>query len=194
MAEERPTPISDPTVLRAIAHPVRSQVLGELYAAGHIRAADVAEALGIPANQASFHLRQLAKYGLVQPAPELARDGRDRVWKPVHERGLNLELNEMEQGPGGKAAVSVWRQQAGRAAQEAVARAYALPRLKDVQVTIMENWLRLTKEEAEEFSLELDALEEKWLRRTQADQREGRRTYHVLQVLQPAHPDHLEPA
>ena len=53
----------------------------ELAATGSMRAADVARELGIPANQASFHLRQLAKYGLVEEAPEAARDKRDRVWR-----------------------------------------------------------------------------------------------------------------
>jgi predicted ArsR family transcriptional regulator len=188
MADQQATSISDPTVLRAIAHPVRNQILGELYAAGHLRAADVAGQLGIPANQASFHLRQLAKYGLVEPAPELARDGRDRVWRPVHERGLNLELREMEQDAGGRAAVEVWRRQAGRAAQESVAHAFARPREQGVQVTIIQDWIRLTKAEAEEYSHELTALQEKWHDRIKADPREGRRTYQLLEVLQPAHP------
>ena len=57
-----------------------------------------AEALGIPANQASFHLRQLAKYGLVGRAPEAARDRRDRVWRVVSERGIRLDLTEIGQG------------------------------------------------------------------------------------------------
>ena len=39
--------VHDPRVLRAIAHPVRNRILGEVTAAGHIRAADVAELLGI---------------------------------------------------------------------------------------------------------------------------------------------------
>src|SRR3954447_8057680 len=112
MTESGSTEVHDPRVLRAIAHPLRARILGEVSAAGHLRAADVAEALGIPANQASFHLRQLAKYGLIEPAPEQARDGRDRVWKPVHEHGVNLELEQMEKGPGGKAAVAVFRRQA----------------------------------------------------------------------------------
>jgi predicted ArsR family transcriptional regulator len=62
--------LSDPRVLRAIAHPVRTRILEEMSASGPVRAADVAQSLGIPANQASFHLRQLAKYGMVEEAPE----------------------------------------------------------------------------------------------------------------------------
>ena len=65
-----------------------------------MRAADIARELGIPANQASFHLRQLAKYGLAVEAPELARDGRDRVWKAAHESGLNINTSELAAGPG----------------------------------------------------------------------------------------------
>ena len=73
------TKIHDPQVLRAISHPVRNRILDELGAQGSLRAADIARVLDIPANQASFHLRQLAKYGLVEEDPEAARDKRDRV-------------------------------------------------------------------------------------------------------------------
>src|ERR1700759_5621676 len=104
----RPEQVHDPRVLRAISHPVRNRILDELGATGPMRAADIAQALGIPANQASFHLRQLAKYGLAVEAPEEARDGRDRVWKASHESGLNIDTSELAATPGGKAAVSVF--------------------------------------------------------------------------------------
>jgi predicted ArsR family transcriptional regulator len=181
-----PANVQDPTVLRALAHPMRQRILGEISAAGHLRAADVAEVLQIPANQASFHLRQLAKYGLVEPAPELARDGRDRVWKPTHEHGLNLRLAEMEKGPGGRAAVSVWRRHAAAAARDAVDRAYASRKTRDAHVMISDEWIRLTKAEAEELADELIALHERWQDRTRGTTVEGRRTYHLMEVLQPA--------
>src|SRR5215208_4945054 len=179
--------VQDPRVLRAIAHPTRQRVLGELVAAGHLRAADVADVLGIPANQASFHLRQLAKYGLVEPAPELARDGRDRVWKPVHEHGLNLHLEELEKGPGGKAAVSVWKRHAAAAAKDAVDRAYAHRKSRDVHVMISDEWIRLTKAEAKQMAQELIAVHERWQDRTKPESgaaADGRRTYHLMEVLQ----------
>jgi DNA-binding transcriptional ArsR family regulator len=188
MVSDHSETVQDPRILRAIAHPMRQRVLGELSAAGHLRAADVADLLGIPANQASFHLRQLAKYGLVEPAPELARDGRDRVWKPVHEHGLNLEVSAMEKGPGGKAAVAVWRRHAAGAAKEAVDRAYATRKARDIHVMISDDWIRLTKAEAKRFADELVALQERWQDRSQetADDGQERRTYHVLKILQPA--------
>jgi predicted ArsR family transcriptional regulator len=180
--------IEDPRILRAIAHPMRNRILGELSAAGHLRAADVAAVLGIPANQASFHLRQLAKYGLVELAPELARDGRDRVWRPVHEHGLNLAVNAMEKGPGGREAVAVWRRQAAAVAKEAIDRAYARRKSRDVHVMISDDWIRLTHAEAKELAADLIALQERWQDRTQAAEDDGqaRRTYHVLKVVQPA--------
>src|SRR3954467_5754616 len=85
----------DPRILRAIAHPVRSRILSELWASGSLRAADVARILDIPANQASFHLRQLAKYGLVEEAPEEARDRRDRVWRMAAEDGISFRSEDM---------------------------------------------------------------------------------------------------
>ena len=180
--------ISDPRLLRAIAHPVRNRILGEIYAAGHLRAADVAESLDIPANQASFHLRQLAKYGLVQPAPELARDGRDRVWKPAQEGVLSFSTEEIEKGPGGKAAVSVWRRQAVASAIAAVERAYSLRKRRDIHVMITDDWIRLTKAEARELADELVALQQRWRERTRdtAPQKGVRRTYHLMEILQPA--------
>ena len=100
----RPKPLHDPQVLRAIAHPVRNRILTELDARGSLRAADLARELDIPANQASFHLRQLAKYGLVEEDPAAARDKRDRVWRATEEGGFDVSLSEMEKQPGGKAA------------------------------------------------------------------------------------------
>src|ERR1700752_1740279 len=104
-----PPPMSDPRVLRAIAPPTRRRLLNELGASGPMRAADVGAAWAIPANQASFHLRQLAKYGVILPAPEAARDKRDRVWKLPDERGFRLDVQEIRTQPGGKAAVSVFQ-------------------------------------------------------------------------------------
>ncbi len=75
--------VRDPAALRALAHPVRQRILMQLAVAGHARAADLAEAIGQPANSVSFHLRVLARAGMIAEAPEHARDRRDRVWTNV---------------------------------------------------------------------------------------------------------------
>ena len=75
--------VSEPEALRAFAHPLRQRILLELSMLEHGRAADLARVLDQPANAISFHLRALARAGLIVEAPEHARDRRDRVWKPV---------------------------------------------------------------------------------------------------------------
>src|SRR3954453_20345957 len=102
----------DPRILRAIAHPARNRILSELYASGALRAADVARILDIPANQASFHLRLLAMYGLVEEAPDEGRDQRDRGWRMAGEDGISFRSQDVLAQPGGEAAMAVYRRSA----------------------------------------------------------------------------------
>jgi predicted ArsR family transcriptional regulator len=171
-------------MLRGIAHPMRNRILEEMSAGGPMRAADVAERLGIPANQASFHLRQLAKYGLVEPAPELARDGRDRVWRAAHESGLNVNLEKLAKEAGGKAAITVFRRQWTADAHAAIDRADRPERKKDAMVAVSTHALRLTKDEAKTLAAEINDLVDGW--REKGQKSKSGRTYEVLWVLQPA--------
>lgn len=86
-SDYEPFEVTDVAMMRAMAHPIRQQILAELVTRGHARAADLAEPLEQPANSISFHLRTLAKVGLIAEAPEFARDNRDRVWKPLSNDG-----------------------------------------------------------------------------------------------------------
>jgi len=70
-------------MLKAYAHPLRRRIARSVTGRGYARAADIAADLGEPANSVSFHLRVLAEAGLIEEAPEHARDKRDRVWKPT---------------------------------------------------------------------------------------------------------------
>ena len=180
-----PQPLSDPRVLRAIAHPVRTRVLDELHASGPARAADVARELGIPANQASFHLRQLAKYGLVEEAPEEARDKRDRVWRSTAAQGFTVNLSKLAEAPGGRAAVEVFRSTKMASLHEVVDRAFAMSKKEGRGVfAVSDHALKLTDEEAHELRGEIDAVIEAWADRTRGRE-PGRRTYQVVQIVQP---------
>ena len=56
----------DPAVMRAVAHPLRLAILAEMWDADRpLRAADLAEALGEPANSVSYHIRRLRDAGYV---------------------------------------------------------------------------------------------------------------------------------
>lgn len=190
MAES--TVVHDPQVLRAIAHPVRNRILSELDAHGSMRAADVARELDIPANQASFHLRQLAKYGLIEEDPDAARDKRDRVWRGTG--GLTINLEQIQDVPGGRAAARVYRDTASSWHQYVVAAAYFDDRQADSHRSISDTSVRLTKDEARAMTEELNAVVNRWAERTRtdADGVPGRRTHLYLGVLQP-YPGRPEP-
>ncbi|MGZ0148496.1 helix-turn-helix domain-containing protein [Kribbella sp. WER1] len=73
--------LDDPLAIRAMAHPVRLDLLALLGREGPLTAADAARRLGISQALASHHLRQLAKYDFVEPAP--GKDNRERPWRRV---------------------------------------------------------------------------------------------------------------
>jgi DNA-binding transcriptional ArsR family regulator len=180
-----PRPVRDPKVLRALAHPVRTRILDEIEASGPVRAADIARELGIPANQASFHLRQLAKYGLVEEAPDEARDRRDRVWRTTDTAGLAVNLRELEQAPGGRAVVHLFRENKVAWGHHVVDRAFATDRTPGSGVfALSDRALKLTDEEATALHQEIDAVVERWAERTRGRDPE-RRTYLLLQLVQP---------
>ena len=178
--------VHDPRVLRAIAHPVRNRILTELTATGPMRAADLARELGVPANQASFHLRQLAKYGLIEEAPEAARDQRDRVWKAAVDEGLSIDVGELQKEPGGKAAAEVFMRNAASFAHQVVEAAYTPDHAPETHRSTMESAVRLTKDEAGQLSKEVAELLNTWSERTRGRD-DGRQTYLFHGMLLP-HP------
>jgi DNA-binding transcriptional ArsR family regulator len=101
--------ISDPKVMRALAHPARLTILEELGLGRAGTATEFAAICGLTPSATSYHLRALAKAGLVQEAPGRG-DGRERVWQLVSTGGLeiasgpdNPEAMRAEQG-----LVEVW--------------------------------------------------------------------------------------
>lgn len=80
MSNERPPiELTDPRALRAYAHPVRTKLVGLLRRRGPLTATQAAALLGESSGTTSFHLRQLAKYGVVEQAP--GGRGREKPWQ-----------------------------------------------------------------------------------------------------------------
>ena len=73
------TRLTDPRALRALAHPIRLSLIGLLRRDGPMTATRAGELLGESSASCSFHLRQLAKYGLVEEAG--GGRGRQRPWR-----------------------------------------------------------------------------------------------------------------
>ena len=180
--------VTDPRVLRAIAHPTRVSLLSELYARGRARAADLAPLVGMPANSVSFHLRQLARYGLIERDPESVGDGRDRWWRVAAEGGLTWTSAELEAQPGGRAALSLWRRATSEWVHAAIDAYFSEPGKADEGTARVMNdvTVLLTKQEAQQLSLEVGDVFTRWSERgRQADDDETRRTYLALAFVQP---------
>lgn len=71
--------LTDPRALRALAHPVRLALVAALRRGGPLTATEAGERIGESATTCSFHLRQLARYGLVEEAG--GGKGRARPWR-----------------------------------------------------------------------------------------------------------------
>lgn len=71
--------LTDPRALRAYAHPTRMALMALLRRDGPQTATTAAEALGESVPSCSFHLRQMAKYGLVEHAG--GGHGREKPWR-----------------------------------------------------------------------------------------------------------------
>jgi hypothetical protein len=71
--------LSDPMALRGYAHPLRMRLVGLLRREGPMTATRAAELVGESVASCSFHLRQLAKYGLAERAD--GADKRERPWR-----------------------------------------------------------------------------------------------------------------
>jgi DNA-binding transcriptional ArsR family regulator len=75
--------ITDPRVLRAMAHPVRLRLINDLVLYGPATATELAERVNESPANCSWHLRQLAKIGIIEEATDLPSKGRNRPWRWV---------------------------------------------------------------------------------------------------------------
>jgi DNA-binding transcriptional ArsR family regulator len=75
--------ISDAKTMRALAHPVRLQLLELIHRDGEVTATRAAEALNESPGNMSWHLQTLAKYGFIEEAG--GGKGRARPWRITSE-------------------------------------------------------------------------------------------------------------
>src|SRR5256885_4213132 len=91
-SRERDVAVLDARGLRALAHPVRVQLLVLLGRHGPSTATRLAERLDVNSGTASYHLRQLGAAGFVEEDHERG-NARERWWRRVHE---SISLNDLE--------------------------------------------------------------------------------------------------
>ncbi|MET4647460.1 winged helix-turn-helix domain-containing protein [Streptomyces sp. NPDC006539] len=147
--------VLDAKGLRALAHPVRVQLVGLLRKYGPSTATRLAERLGVNSGTASYHLRQLGAAGFVEEDTERG-NARERWWRSVHQRTWFNDPNLTDREP-----------EAALAYLQSVAATYSLrtqQTLNELQTMPrawrdnfdMSNWaLRLTPEETAALNQEL---------------------------------------
>jgi DNA-binding transcriptional ArsR family regulator len=83
--------ITDARHLRAIASPVRRDILDTVAALGALSVADLARRLGRPADRLYYHVRLLERVGLLGRSPSVAASGRDEDLFDVPARPIYIQ-------------------------------------------------------------------------------------------------------
>jgi DNA-binding transcriptional ArsR family regulator len=161
--------IRDPRALRALAHPVRLELLERLGVDGPQTATVLGEAVGVSPSAASYHLRELARYDLVADAG--GGTGRNRPWRATG-TGFMFEPSE-HVAPGAQAAVQLLSAQLiARAEQETLLFLAHEPELDSAWRSashIANATLRLTADEAVELVRRIDEIVGPYYRSTRKD-------------------------
>ncbi|MDT0531719.1 metalloregulator ArsR/SmtB family transcription factor [Micromonospora sp. DSM 115977] len=87
--------VTDSRVLAALSHPLRRRLMDVLKVHGPSTVGVLAERTGQAPANVSHHLKVLAAAELVEEAPELARDRRERWWRLVT-RGVRWSQSDFD--------------------------------------------------------------------------------------------------
>src|SRR5581483_975952 len=90
--------IRDPGVMRALAHQARLAILEHLMTHEAATATECAAVCGLSPSATSYHLRALAKVGLVEEAPGRG-DGRERLWRSAVPGGFMVATEQDPDAP-----------------------------------------------------------------------------------------------
>jgi DNA-binding transcriptional ArsR family regulator len=182
--------LTDARALAALANPLRSRMVDALSVDGPSTASALAVRTGQAVGSASHHLKVLAQAGLVEEAPELARDRRERWWRLVAP-STRWSRAEFRHDPAAVsaaiAAETVAMQRQFERARDWLANAEGAGEW-DAAAFASQTWLTVTPGELREFSEELVALTARWRHRDVPDDGAERETVFVFARGFPAQP------
>lgn len=149
---------SDPRALRALAHPVRLDLLYLLEREGPLTASRAAELLGLTPKVCSYHLGTLGKYGVIEEAH--GGRGRARPWR-LRETALDY-THDPDEEPATTHAVDAFATtmlaRDARVVEEFIRRRHRLPRRWRNVSAMSSTPLRLTPGELRELRADLLAV------------------------------------
>lgn len=155
----------DAAKLKALAHPLRLELLELLLDEGPATASGLGRAVGESSGTTSYHLRQLAEHGFVEDAGELG-NGRERWWRARH-RMTSWEAGDLMAQEGGSEVqdefVRLQLAGHGRVLQAWQAQRDALGPDWAAAGSLNDYALRLTPDQARALAAELTAVADRWL-------------------------------
>ncbi len=181
--------IKDADRLVVLAHPLRRRLMDILRAYGPATASALAERTDQAVGNISHHLRVLGTAGLIEEAPELARDKRERWWR---RSSTNTSFTQGDFAADPNAAlVSQSVQSMLLDRHTAAARDWLLAEQPGAWVDsayVADRWLMLTPEELAELGQEIIAIQQKWGTREVPDDGKERQPVLVFSYGMPATP------
>ncbi|MEJ5867728.1 helix-turn-helix domain-containing protein [Pseudokineococcus sp. 5B2Z-1] len=163
------TRVTDPRAMRALAHPVRLRLLGELRVRGPQSVGMLGELLDEPPGSVSYHVGVLARHGFVLEAPERARDRRERWWRAAA-RTTSFDPAEAHDDPERRLAMDGLRRAVhhryAALLEEHLAAEPAMPREWVAASTSGDEQLSLTLDQLVELRRELHDLAHRWAARS----------------------------
>ena len=182
--------ITDAKALSAMANPFRSRMMDALKVDGPSTASGLAARTGQAVGSASHHLKVLAEAGLVEEAPELAKDRRERWWRLV-DPGTRWSRADFASDTAAVtaayAAEALALQRQFERVQEWNANAATVPEWDDAAFAT-QNWMRLSPAEMREMAEEIIEVLVRWSRREVPDDGVERESVFVFSRGFPAQP------
>jgi DNA-binding transcriptional ArsR family regulator len=157
--------VTDVRALRALAHPLRNRLLGQLRLNGPATASRLGRAVGESSGATSYHLRQLAAYGFVEEV-EGRGSARERWWRARHRMTSWEAADVVAQEGGAEVQDEITRLQI--AGQARVLNAWLTQKEElgsgwTAGASLNDYGLRLRPEQAHALAGELHAVMARWL-------------------------------
>jgi DNA-binding transcriptional ArsR family regulator len=162
--------IRDEAALKAVAHPLRRRLLDCLRVDGPSTPSVLARATSQAVANVSHHLRVLADAGLIEEAPELARNRKEHWWRMTDPRISWDPADFSPEAADAAAAIGLQRQLDLIHSWMGSPAARGEPWGGSAFAT--DAWLRLTPAELAELGAELNALITKYRGRPESEDRE----------------------
>ncbi|MEI2775322.1 MAG: winged helix-turn-helix domain-containing protein [Tetrasphaera sp.] len=182
--------LRDAAPLAALAHPFRARMLDALKVDGPSTASMLARRTGQAVGNASHHLKVLADAGLVEEAPELAKDKRERWWRLVSS-GTRWTTSDFA---GDASALTAAREAEALQLRRQIERVQAWLANADSDPVwgdaafATQNWLQVTPQELDQVAAEVIAVLLRWGERQIPDDGADRESVIVFARGFPAQP------